>query len=53
MPTRALQDAGLYAPGKFQQGYTVAAAVGTLNLVPAATAKQTLGGDALLIVGTD
>jgi len=43
----------LYAPGKFQQGYTVAAAVGTLNLVPAATAKQTLGGDALLIVGTD
>ncbi len=43
----------LYAPGKFNQGYTVAVAVGTLNLVPAATEKQTLGGDALLIVGTD
>jgi LCP family protein required for cell wall assembly len=43
----------LYAPGKFNAGYTVAVATGTLNLVPAATAKQTLGGDALLIVGTD
>jgi LCP family protein required for cell wall assembly len=43
----------LYAPGKFEQGYTVALATGTLDLVPAATAKQTLGGDALLIVGTD
>jgi hypothetical protein len=42
-----------YAPGKFQQGYTVAVAVGTLNLVPAASAKNTLGGDALLIVGRD
>jgi LCP family protein required for cell wall assembly len=43
----------LYAPGKFNEGYTAAIAVGTLNLVPAATAKQTLGGDALVIVGTD
>jgi LCP family protein required for cell wall assembly len=43
----------LYAPGKFNDGYTVALGVGTLNLVPAATAKQTLGGDALVIVGTD
>ncbi len=43
----------LYAPGKFNEGYTVAIAAGTLNLVQAATAKNTLGGDALLIVGTD
>jgi hypothetical protein len=43
----------LYAPGKFNEGYTVAIAAGTLNLVAAATAKNTLGGDALLIVGTD
>ena len=42
-----------YAPGKFREGYTVALAVGTLNLVPAASAKNTLGGDALLIVGRD
>jgi LCP family protein required for cell wall assembly len=42
-----------YAPGKFREGYTVAVAVGTLNLVQAASAKNTLGGDALLIVGSD
>jgi LCP family protein required for cell wall assembly len=42
-----------YAPGKFQQGYTAAVAVGTLRLVPAASANNTLGGDALLIVGRD
>ncbi len=42
-----------YAPGKFTQGYTVATAVGTLNLVEAASAKNTLGGDVLVIVGTD
>jgi LCP family protein required for cell wall assembly len=42
-----------YAPGKFNEGYTVAVAAGTLNLVQAATAKNTLGGDALLIVGSD
>jgi polyisoprenyl-teichoic acid--peptidoglycan teichoic acid transferase len=42
-----------YAPGKFNQGYTIATAVGTANLVPAASQKSTLGGDALLIVGTD
>ena len=42
-----------YAPGKFNQGYTIATAVGTANLVPAASEKNTLGGDALLIVGTD
>jgi LCP family protein required for cell wall assembly len=42
-----------YAPGKFAEGYTIATAVGTANLVPAASEKNTLGGDALLIVGTD
>jgi LCP family protein required for cell wall assembly len=42
-----------YAPGKFREGYTVAVAVGTLNLVEAASAKFTLGGDVLLIVGRD
>ena len=42
-----------YAPGKFLQGYTVAYALGTQNLVEAASAKNTLGGDALVIVGTD
>jgi hypothetical protein len=42
-----------YAPGKYRQGYTIALAVGTPNLVPAASAKNTLGGDALLIVGRD
>jgi LCP family protein required for cell wall assembly len=42
-----------YAPGKFREGYTVALAVGTLDLVEAASAKNTLGGDALLIVGRD
>ena len=42
-----------YAPGKFREGYTVAVAVGTANLVEAASAKNTLGGDALLIVGRD
>ncbi len=42
-----------YAPGKFAEGYTVAVAVGTLNLVEAASAKNTLGGDVLLIVGRD
>jgi LCP family protein required for cell wall assembly len=42
-----------YAPGKFREGYTVAVAVGTANLVQAASAKNTLGGDALVIVGTD
>ncbi len=42
-----------YAPGKFREGYTVALAVGTANLVEAASAKNTLGGDALVIVGLD
>ena len=42
-----------YAPGKFNEGYTVAVAAGTLNLVAAASAKNTLGGDVLLIVGRD
>jgi LCP family protein required for cell wall assembly len=42
-----------YAPGKFTEGYTVAIATGTLNLVEAASAKNTLGGDVLVIVGTD
>jgi len=42
-----------YAPGKFREGYTVAVAVGTANLVEATSATNTLGGDALLIVGRD
>jgi hypothetical protein len=42
-----------YAPGRFRQGYTVAVAVGTLDLVQATSAKNTLGGDVLLIVGRD
>jgi LCP family protein required for cell wall assembly len=42
-----------YAPGKFSEGYTVAVAVGTPNLVEAASAKFTLGGDVLVIVGRD
>ena len=42
-----------YAPGKFNEGYTVAVAVGTPNLVEAASAKNTLGGDVLVIVGRD
>jgi LCP family protein required for cell wall assembly len=42
-----------YAPGKFREGYTVAIAVGTPNLVEAASAKNVLGGDVLLIVGRD
>jgi LCP family protein required for cell wall assembly len=42
-----------YAPGKFRQGYTVAVAVGTIHLVEAPSAKNTFGGDVLLIVGRD
>jgi polyisoprenyl-teichoic acid--peptidoglycan teichoic acid transferase len=42
-----------YAPGKFREGYTVAIAVGTIHLVEAPSAKNTFGGDALLIVGRD
>ena len=42
-----------YAPGKFREGYTVALAVGTANLVEAPSAKNTLGGDVLVIVGRD
>jgi hypothetical protein len=42
-----------YAPGKFLQGFTVAYALGTQNLVEAASAQNTLGGDVLVIVGTD
>jgi LCP family protein required for cell wall assembly len=42
-----------YAPGKFREGYTVATAVGTLHLVEAPSAKNTFGGDALVIVGRD
>jgi len=42
-----------YAPGKFREGYTLATALGTLNLVEAASAKNTLGGDVLVIVGRD
>lgn len=42
-----------YAPGKFRQGYTVAVAVGTIHLVEAPSAKNTFGGDVLVIVGRD
>ncbi|HWS45325.1 MAG TPA: LCP family protein [Acidimicrobiia bacterium] len=42
-----------YAPGKFVQGFTVAFAMGTSNLVEAASAQNTLGGDVLVIVGRD
>jgi len=42
-----------YAPGKFREGYTVAVAVGTIHLVEAPSAKNTFGGDVLLIVGRD
>jgi len=42
-----------YSPGKFREGYTVAVAVGTIHLVEAPSAKNTFGGDVLLIVGTD
>jgi LCP family protein required for cell wall assembly len=42
-----------YAPGKFREGYTVAVAVGTIHLVEAPSAKNTFGGDALVIVGRD
>jgi LCP family protein required for cell wall assembly len=42
-----------YAPGKFREGYTVAVAVGTIHLVEAPSAKNTFGGDVLVIVGRD
>jgi len=42
-----------YAPGEFRAGYTVAVAVGTINLVEAPSVKNVLGGDVLLIVGRD
>jgi LCP family protein required for cell wall assembly len=42
-----------YAPGKFLEGITAAHAAGTSNLVPAPSTKFTLGGDVLVIVGTD
>ena len=43
----------IYAPGKFFEGFTVAYALGTQNLGQAIAAKNTLGGDVLVIVGRD
>jgi LCP family protein required for cell wall assembly len=42
-----------YAPGKFREGYTAAVAVGTIHLVEAPSARNTFGGDVLVIVGRD
>jgi len=43
----------IYAPGKFSEGFTTAYALGTQNLGQALSAKNTLGGDVLVIVGKD
>jgi LCP family protein required for cell wall assembly len=42
-----------YAPGAFNQGYTVAHAVNTLHLVQADSTQNTLGADVLVVVGRD
>ncbi len=42
-----------YAPGKYAEGYTTLLAVGTLNLIPAISAQNTLGADVLVVVGRD
>jgi LCP family protein required for cell wall assembly len=42
-----------YAPGKYAQGYTTLLAVGTLNIIPAISATNTLGADVLVVVGRD
>ena len=42
-----------YAPGEYQQAYTTAPTVGTLNMVEAISKKNTLDADVLIIVGRD
>jgi LCP family protein required for cell wall assembly len=42
-----------YAPGKYQQGYTVIVSIGSLNVVPAYSRANTLDADVLLVVGRD
>jgi hypothetical protein len=42
-----------YAPDKYAQGYTTLLAVGTLNIIPAISATNTLGADVLVVVGRD
>jgi LCP family protein required for cell wall assembly len=42
-----------YAPDKSEEGATVAITLGTTNLVEAASAEGTLGGDVLVVVGRD
>jgi hypothetical protein len=42
-----------YAPGRWAEGYTVATAVSTLNLVAAISEENTLHADVLVIVGRD
>jgi LCP family protein required for cell wall assembly len=42
-----------YAPGKYAEGYTTLLAVGTLNIIPAISATNTLGADVLVVVGRD
>jgi LCP family protein required for cell wall assembly len=42
-----------YAPGKFGAGFTAAYGIGTQNIVEAASAKDALDADVLVIVGRD
>jgi LCP family protein required for cell wall assembly len=42
-----------YAPGMYQQGYTVIVSIGTLNVVEAYSRANTLDSDVLLVVGRD
>jgi LCP family protein required for cell wall assembly len=42
-----------YAPDKSEAGATVAITLGTTNLVEAASAEDTLGGDVLVVIGRD
>lgn len=42
-----------YAPGQEAKGVTVAVELGTTNYVQAASAKDALGGDVLVVIGRD
>jgi LCP family protein required for cell wall assembly len=42
-----------YAPGRWAEGYTVATAVSSLNLVAAISEENTLGAHVLVVVGRD
>jgi LCP family protein required for cell wall assembly len=42
-----------YAPGKYAEGYTTIVGIGTLQIVEAISAENTLGADVLLVVGRD